>query len=265
MKTKKKPFDKYRYYLDSVQNPKEDVRFITKTFLDLKKKTPVSFREDFCFTFALCVEWVKHDLKNKAYGVDIDPTCLAYGKTHYLSPLPPSSKKRVQVCLQNVLKKAPFPRVDILVALNFSYFVFKTRDLLKKYFKKCYSNLKNNGVLVLDCFGGSECQEANTEKRGFDSFMYYWEQKEFDPVSNCCQFSIHYRPKGKAILKNVFSYDWRLWSIPEITDLLKEVGFKKSHIYWEGTRRDGSGNGIFKPVEKGEECEAWVAYIFAEK
>ena len=33
----------------------------------------------------------------------------------------------------------------------------------------------------------------------------------------------------------------------------------------EGNEEDGSGNGIFERVNKGEICEAWVAYVVGEK
>ena len=56
-----------------------------------------------------------------------------------------------------------------------------------------------------------------------------------------------------------------MWSIPELRELLAEVGFKKTHIYWEGTNRKGFGNGIFTRTEKGEPCESWIAYVVAEK
>ena len=56
-----------------------------------------------------------------------------------------------------------------------------------------------------------------------------------------------------------------MWAIPELRDLLEEVGFKKVHIYWEGTTADGEGDGVFRPVTSGEECQAWVAYLIGEK
>ena len=78
-------------------------------------------------------------------------------------------------------------------------------------------------------------------------------------------FYIHFKPKGKKKVKKVFSYDWRLYSIPEIKDLLKEVGFERSQVYWEGTDKNGEGDGNFTPATEGEDCESWIAYIVAEK
>ena len=55
-----------------------------------------------------------------------------------------------------------------------------------------------------------------------------------------------------------------MWAIPELKDILDEVGFKTT-VYWEGTTKDGDGDGDFKPVTQGEECEAWIAYLVSEK
>lgn len=57
-----------------------------------------------------------------------------------------------------------------------------------------------------------------------------------------------------------------MWSIPELRDILEDVGFKRTHVYWEGTDKDGEGDGVFKRIEvSDEDCESWVAYIVAEK
>ena len=56
-----------------------------------------------------------------------------------------------------------------------------------------------------------------------------------------------------------------MWSIPELKDILEEVGFKKVNTYWEGTDEDGEGDGEFVLVDEGEDCESWVAYLACEK
>jgi len=56
-----------------------------------------------------------------------------------------------------------------------------------------------------------------------------------------------------------------MWSIPELRDVLTEVGFSETVVFWEGNDEDGEGNGIFERTEVGDVCEAWVAYIAARK
>ena len=94
---------------------------------------------------------------------------------------------------------------------------------------------------------------------------YFWDQENFAPISHNASFHIHFKRKGERKRKKVFSYDWRLWTLPEIKDLLQEAGFRKTHVYWEGTNRNGEGDGKFVRTNKGEDCQAWVAYIVSEK
>ena len=263
-KSNKKTFDKYWHYRHSVQSPDLDVRFLQKCYRQLKKKTASVFREDFCAAFAVSCEWVKMGRSYKAVCVDIDKEPLEYGEKVYLSELEPHERKRIKLVQSNVLK-VHSPKADIVGVFNFSYSVFKARKILKKYFANTLKSLKPKGIFVLDCFGGSACYEANEEREDYKEFTYYWDQENFDPISNQAMFYIHYKRKGEKKRQNVFSYNWRMWGIPEIRELLEEVGFRKSHVYWEGNDRRGKGNGKFTRVTKGEECESWIAYIVAEK
>ena len=259
-----KNFDKYRFYNKSVQSADVDVKFFRDTYMTLKKKKPIVFREDFCGTFKLSCEWVKLNSEFRSIGVDIDAEPIGYGKKNYLSKLKKDQQKRVKIINGNVLKQNG-SGVDIIAACNFSYLVLKERQLLKKYFSNNLKTLNKDGIFILDIFGGSQCYEPNEEETEHDNFSYFWDQDSFDPVSNEAVFYIHFKPKGKKKIKEVFSYDWRLYSIPEIKDVLDEVGFRKTQVYWEGTDKNGEGDGEFKPVTRGEDCESWVAYIISEK
>ena len=261
------PFDKYKLYTESVQSPETDAEFLQKVYRELNTNEPKLMREDFCGTFALCCEWVKLDPSYQAIGVDIDQEPINYGKEHIFSQLEDSKKSQIEILERNVLNGPALPPADVVCALNFSYFCFKQRQVLKTYFERVYESLNKDGVFVLDCFGGSKCHEANEEETEFTDlkYSYFWDQDHFDPVSNFGQFYIHFQRKNEAKRRQVFSYDWRLWSIPELRDLLEEAGFSTTHIYWEGNDENGDGNGIYSKVDVGEECESWVAYIIAHK
>lgn len=259
-----KSFDKYELYRKSVQSAEGDVVFIQNVFKELKGKKPVSLREDFCGTFGLSCEWVKLNSRYQAFSVDLDPEPIEYGKSHYLGKLKPDQQKRIHLIEGNVLKPG-LPKTDIAIAMNFSYFIFRTRSLMKEYFKNSFNSIKPDGIFLLDCFGGSQCYDEIEDLTKHKGFNYYWDQTGFDPVTNRAVFHIHFKPKGQKKIERVFSYDWRLWSIPELRDILEEVGFKKTHVYWEGTTKKGTGDGIFTRTEKGEACLSWIAYIVAEK
>lgn len=263
-KKTRQPFDKYEYYLRSVQSPEADVEFMHDTYREIRKKKPKVLREDFCAAFANCCTWVQQGSNYKAYGIDIDQEPIEYGFKNYFTKNTPSQQKRIYILRRNVLETG-LPKADIACALNFSYFCFKERTTLLKYFRNTYRSLNKDGIFVLDCLGGKDCQEQNEEETEFDGFSYFWDQGFMDPITHNCKFAIHFKRKGEKKRRNVFTYDWRMWTIPEICDLLSEAGFKNPTVYWEGTTRSGEGNGVFKPATKGEECESWVAYIVGSK
>lgn len=257
-------FDKYYYYRNSVQSPDNDVMFFRDTFKKLRGRKPRTMREDFCGTFAISCEWVKLNPQFEAIGVDLDPEPIAYGKKNYLPLLKPEQQKRVKVYEKDVLSKG-MPSADIVIATNFSYFIFKQRQQLVKYFSNVHRSLNENGLFIIDVFGGPHCMEPNEEETEHEKWSYFWDQDLYDPVNNHAMFYIHFKRKGEKKREKVFTYDWRMWSIPELRDILQDAGFNHVHVYWEGSDKDGEGNGIFEKVNEGEECDAWVAYLVAEK
>lgn len=256
-------FDKYEYYSRAVQSPEDDVKFYLKRYREIRKKNPKVLREDFCGAGAISCEWVKLKKEHMSCGLDLDMEPMHYGRDHYISKLKEEEKQRIVLVQKNVLE-AGLPKADIAAAINFSYFFFKERQILKKYYANVYESLNKNGIFIMDIFGGTQCTDAIVDRTKLKDFTYYWDQKYFDPLSNEAQFKIHFRIKNK-MYKNVFSYDWRMWSIPEVKDLLMEVGFKEVKIFWEGSNRQGGGNGLFTEVKKGEACLSWIAYIIGVK
>lgn len=260
-----KEFDKYEYYQRSVQSPDADAEFLARVYHELREGRQAKVLvEDFCAAFALCCEWVKLHDDNFAIGIDLDPEPVAYGRDHYLTKLQGQQQDRLRVLEANVMDP-DLPTGDIIAALNFSYFGFKKRTQLLEYFKSCYNRLDDDGLLILDCFGGSACMEANEHETEHDDFSYFWDQDSYHPLTNEAQFYIHFKLKGEKKREKVFSYNWRLWSIAEIKDLLEDAGFRQSVVYWEGTDEDGDGDGIYSRTEEGEECESYVAYVIGIK
>ena len=259
MKTKA-PFDKYLYYKKSVQSPKEDIHFFKKTFKHFFKKPAKVFREDFCGTFYLAYHWIKDHPKNKAIAIDADKEPIEYGNKHHLSQLKVSQRHRLKVLNKNVLDKNLL-KSEIITVSNFSYFALKERALMLKYFKNVHKALSKKGLFIIDVLGGADCEELSEEEVQHKDFSYYWDQDQFDPISRTGKFYIHFKRKGEKKREKAFSYDWRLWALPELKDILTEAGFSKIYVYWEGTDKHGEGNGIFKPTEKGEICDTWIAYL----
>lgn len=259
------PFDKYHYYLKSVQSPKDDVEFYEKAYHHFNAgKIPVSLREDFCAAFANSCAWVEMDDVKHAFALDIDPEPLDYGRDNYMAKLTADEQERMHVKEMDVLADDA-PEADIIAATNFSYFFFKKRQELLHYLTQCHKKLNKGGVMIMDIFGGSDCYEANEHETEYDDYSYFWDQNELNPITNEVTFAIHFKRKGEKKRVNVFTYDWRFWSIAEVRDILEEAGFSQSVVYWEGTDEDGEGNGEFEISTSGEECESWIAYIVGKK
>jgi SAM-dependent methyltransferase len=224
----------------------------------------VSFREDFCGTASACCEWVRTSRRRFAIGVDNEPSVLDWGRRNRVAKLPEVARARVRLLEDDVLTVETEP-VDLIGAFNFSYFLFKTRDELRHYFERCRAGLKDDGILFLDSFGGPEAIAEQKEKTRFDHFTYVWDQAEFYPVTNEIKCHIHFKFPDGSKIKKAFTYDWRMWSLPEIGELLLEAGFAKVRVFWEGEDENGEGNGEFTETVRGTPDLAWICYIIAEK
>lgn len=257
--------DKHRLYEDSVQNAEFETEFVSGIFKSVRHREPHSLREDFCGTANAACEWIKRHPVNTAVGIDLDAQVLQWGRKHHVDLLQPHEAARISLLNQDVLKAHTEP-VDIVLAMNFSYWCFKTRLLLGEYFRKVYHSLNDHGIFFLDAYGGYEAYEEMEEETEYDSFTYVWDQAEYNPVNGHMKAHIHFRFPDGSELSPAFTYDWRLWSLPEIRELLQEAGFRKITIYdqqWDDELDEATDE--FKPVEKMDADPAWVVYIAAEK
>jgi len=255
--------DKHWLYEKSVQNAEVEVEFIDRVYAETFGHRPVLLREDFCGTANLCAEWVKLDPAKTALGVDYDEPTLQWGRENNLAPL--GERAAAVTLISDDVRNVREPRVDILAATNFSWWGFKTRDELAGYLRNCHASLQDEGMMLLDCYGGPEAQVPQEEEREQDGFDYVWDQDTFNPITNEITCYIDFNFADGSCLKKAFSYDWRLWSLPETCDLLKECGFSRTLVYWEGTDEDGEPDGDFQPSREGDLAPAWVAYILAFK
>ena len=255
--------DRHRLYERSVQSTEEDVELIAQIYEERRGRKPRTLREDFCGTAQLACEWVRASSRHHAIGVDIDPDVLAWGTEHNLDRLSRKQRRRIALLNEDVMH-ARAPAADILVAFNFSYWTFKRREQLLSYFRAARRGLAANGVFILDIFGGPDAMTECRERTSYRGFTYVWEQASYEPISGDYLCHIHFHFPDGSKLKRAFTYDWRLWTLPEVRDLLIEAGFSRTAVYWEQTGRDGEGNGEFAPAERGDSDPAWIAYVIAE-
>ena len=264
----KPTFDKYALYEASVQSPETHIPWFVGVYQYLRRKYARKLREDFCGTFQLSTEWVKRNRKNSALCLDLDPEALDYGKKHHYSKLSREQKTRIELRRQDV-RSVTSPKADLIIGCNFSFFIFRERKVLVEYLKCGLQSLGKDGVMILELAGGPGMTKTMKEQKTVHlskkkKIVYQWDQKSFDPIHNHGIYSIHFQlPNGQKV-KDVFEYDWRLWSIPEVRDAMMEAGFKKTVVYWE-TEHMGEGTGEFLPLEKGDNAFAWIAYAVGLK
>lgn len=258
-----KTADKHWLYEQSVQNPAEEIRFINRVFKKEYGRRATSLREDFCGTANLCGKWVKARKTNTALGVDLHGPTLTWGRKHNLKPLGKAADRVTLV--QDDVRNVREPRADVISAQNFSWWTFMTRKELAGYLQNAYRSLRDEGLLLMDIYGGPEAQIEQLEEREQDGFTYVWDQDGFNPITHGIRCLIHFKFPDGSKLKRAFRYDWRLWSIPETQDLLTECGFRKTLVYWETADEDGEPSGIFRPSKHGDDAPAWVAYLLAFK
>ena len=256
--------DPHVLYEEAVQCAEAEIDFVDETFKQLRGRRAKWLREDFCGTGNTSCEWVRRRRSNHAIGVDMDAKVQQWGREHHVAALG-SARKRIELLKANVLKVDCAP-VDIVLAMNFSYWVFKDRKLLRRYFKTVHNGLVADGLFVLDAYGGAEAHQEISEKTAHDTFTYVWDQERYDPINNDLFCHIDFTFHDGSRIQRAFTYDWRLWSLPEIREVLLEAGFKRVTVYWEGTDEETEeGNGEFTPAERGEADTAFIVYIVAEK
>lgn len=256
--------DRHRLYELAVQSPEVEIDFLNRVYKKRNGRRPLILREDFCGTALTSSTWVRQSPQHRAFGVDLHGPTLRWAREHNLGWLAEEEKGRVTLTQGDVLSTPQKPRADVLAAMNFSYWVFKTRRALLEYFRAAHANLADDGIFVCDCFGGYESQQDVEETRKCPGFTYVWEQADYDPITADLRCHIHFRFPDGTEKRRAFTYNWRLWSIPEVCEMLVEAGFSNPTVYWEGSDEKGGGDGVFRPRKRGEICAGWIAYITAE-
>ncbi|KAJ8499209.1 hypothetical protein OPV22_009761 [Ensete ventricosum] len=170
------------------------------------------------------------------------------------------------------MKFDALPNRDIVCAFNYSCCCLQKRKDLVLYFKHAFNALsKKGGIFVMDLYGGVSSECKLRLRRRFSNFTYVWEQAEFDIINRRTKISLHFHLGKRRIIRHAFSYDWRLWSLPEIKDCLEEAGFGSIHV-WIRKMPDTTDNQNseeftvsrdvkYEKVASFQQQDAWNAYI----
>jgi SAM-dependent methyltransferase len=248
-----------------------DLDFFRRVYRTLRGASFELLREDFSGTARLACTWVSRKSTRRAWAVDLDPRPQAWARAHHL-PLIGSAGLRVRFVRADV-RRARTPKVDVVAALNCSWWVFKRRPQLIDYFRSVRRALAPRGLMVLDAFGGDRTLRTLKERRRvrgirtfagdrIPPFTYEWEQKSFNPIDYNLKAAIHFELDDGTVLRNAFTYDWRVWSLPEVDEALREAGFSDVHVYVQGWDEDrNEALDVYRRRIQFENQEAWLALI----
>jgi SAM-dependent methyltransferase len=257
--------DRHYLYQESVQDTEAEIDFVQETWAQLRGRPAELLREDFCGTANTACEWVRRDPQHYSIGVDLDAEVLEWGRLNNLEQLDDDQFSRIRLLQENVLDTSP-ELADIVLAMNFSYYLFLVREDMLEYFRCVHAGLVDDGIFFLDAYGGYDAPREIVEDRECEGFTYIWEQESFNPIDATMTCHIHFEFPDRSRMEQAFSYRWRLWSLPEIRELLTEAGFSDVAVYWEGTDEESNeGNGIYEPAEIGDADPGWVCYVVAQR
>ena len=147
----------------------------------------------------------------------------------------------------------------MILALNYSYCVFKDRKTLVRYLQRCRKALSPDGIMVMDTYGGPSARRAEQDRHKEKGFTYIWDQASFNPITNETVAKIHFAFPDGSRMRNAFTYNWRLWTVPELRDALIDAGFRENYTYLEDL--DGNGQGTLRERKRVAPENDWNAYI----
>ncbi len=262
--------DRYRL---AVQHPQAECAFLQRAYAHyFPDRWASRLREDFAGTSAVSAAWVALDDDHRALAVDKHGPTARWAQRFVKRSL--GDRAEDVVTVEADVFDLGAPRCDIVAALNFSAFIFHQRSELRRYLTHARRCLDRRGLLVLDAFGGPGAMRVQTQERfidpppheGVEPFRYQWEQRAFDPINQRIDCRIHFVPEVGRPCRNAFRYDWRLWSLPELTELLHEAGFTAAEVWCDtydpATRRS---DGVYRPQRSSPARPDWVAYLIGVK
>jgi SAM-dependent methyltransferase len=263
--------DRHVLYEAAVQGVEYDLDMFERIYRRAHGRTLTDLREDFCGTAAIAGAWVTRRPANRAWGVDIDAGPLAWARAHRVPHLRDAAGRLTLV--RRDVRQVARPRVDLVCAMNFSYWVFHTRRELLRYFRGVRRSLRPGGVLVANAFGGTAAMQhlietrrigasTSADGRQVPAFTYVWEQVSFNPIDHRLRCAIHFRFRDGSSMRHAFRYDWRLWTLPEVQELMHEAGFRKVEVYVEGwDEKRHQPDDVYRLRRRFENQEGWLALI----
>lgn len=259
----KREVNRYDLYELTVQAPAMEAAFLRA----VHGQEPETFGEDFCGPASVARAWCAMGERYDAVAVDKDSEPLEhaakraaeYDATHHAT-----ISSRLKLVEKDVM--AAREKCDVIAALNFAVCELHQRRWLMTYLRTAAYRLRAGGVFVADLYAGPDAFRPGITERHVrteaGTLVYRWEQRRADPLTARVENAIHFvlpASGGKTSEKSrtyedAFTYDWRLWSVAELRDALREAGFNATEVYTSyGDAMDSDGNLYVRPFATDEQ------------
>jgi SAM-dependent methyltransferase len=253
------PHDRHVLYERAVQHADSELDLVDRA-VRRGGGTPRRLREDFSGTALLSAAWVRRGRDRSAVAVDLDASVHGWARAHRAPGLG-AAAARLELVEADVREGPPGP-FDAVIAFNFSYGALQTRAALGAYLRSAAAALAPGGALLLDAYGGWDAEKELVERRRIGGGVtYVWEQESFDPITRRVRCAIHFELPGGRRLRRAFTYDWRLWTLPELTELVREAGLDPE-VLWDVAPR---GSTRYVPRRTAGNQGGWIAYVVGRR
>lgn len=259
----KREVNRYDLYELAVQAPAMEAAFLKS----VHGQEPETLGEDFCGPASVARAWCAMGDRYDAVAVDKDPEPLEHAArraAEHDSSHGMAISRRLKLKEQDVM--ATREKCDVIAALNFAVCELHQRRWLMSYLRAAAYRLRAGGVFVADLYAGPDAFTPGITERKVPTeggtLVYRWEQRRADPFTARVENAIHFvlpsgagRTSEKArTFADAFTYDWRLWSVAELRDALREAGFNSTEVYTSyGDAMDGDGNLYVRPFATDDE------------
>lgn len=250
--------DRHDLYEACVQSPPDMVELLRA----IHARRPRLLAEDFCGTAAISRAWVRLVPNGRAVGIDLSAETLNRAAER-AGPLAEGVDPVLRLVHADVAEARE--HADMIYVGNFSIGEIHERGRLVAYLRRARERLAADGLFICDTYGGEnafQCGEVHRTHRtpGGDRIRYTWEQREADPLSAMVVNALHFRVERAGRIQHdmpdAFVYHWRLWSVPELRDALREAGFAAVQVYDKTPDAvDSEGRLHVLPLRHGDELD----------
>ncbi len=271
--------NRYDLYELAAQSPAHQARFLGALHAagtDPGAGPPARvLAEDFAGPASIARAWLDLADDHRAIAVDIDPEPLDHAQHRLARARGGAVLTRLTIFNTDALS-AKY-RADIIAALNFSVCEIHSRPALLTYLRHALLRLEARAILVVDTYAGATALLPGSTSQAIETddgpVTYTWEQRHADPLTGLVTNAMHFTLPDGAEVRDAFVYHWRLWTVPEIRDAMRDAGFRSTEVHTTlGAALAEDGSLLVHPDSTDadpahhaemhdEELESFVAYV----